>query len=382
MEMQEFKAGQLHKVLKALQDNQFSGVAYINVAAGAQKQQRSRVLAFRNGMITYAAPQLLNAQELVLLLGKKFKVSGMESTINLARSKVKNQDSIREFLNIFIRFGIFQLQDIEEFMQLKVVSTLEQLLPYPGTLQPNTDTPFDLSYGADSHGFEWVQLQQTIAYRQQQWAELAPVISSMEAIPQRLEGAQDISDPTIAKHLERWVNGLHSVVDIGESLQQDSLRLARTYFQWAKKGWITFDDKDYSDSPSVTNHSNSDLPIILSVDDSPIVQTMIKRAICDRYRVLLASNAVDALNLMKGNKISLLLLDVTMPDIDGLELCRTIRNIAKFRDLPVIMLTAKEGMIDKLKGQIAGSTHYLTKPVDREKLLTVIEKYVLSAAVA
>jgi twitching motility two-component system response regulator PilG len=65
-----------------------------------------------------------------------------------------------------------------------------------------------------------------------------------------------------------------------------------------------------------------------------------------------------------------------MPDIDGLELCRTIRAMTKFKQLPIIMLTAKDGIVDRVKGQFAGSTQYLAKPVDREKLLPVLEKYI------
>jgi twitching motility two-component system response regulator PilG len=92
----------------------------------------------------------------------------------------------------------------------------------------------------------------------------------------------------------------------------------------------------------------------------------------------LASNAVDALNMIYNNPIALVLLDVTMPDIDGLDMCRTLRSIPKFRNLPIIMLTAKDGLIDKLKGQIAGSTQYLTKPFEKEELLEIIDKYVNS----
>jgi twitching motility two-component system response regulator PilG len=116
--------------------------------------------------------------------------------------------------------------------------------------------------------------------------------------------------------------------------------------------------------------------IILSVDDSPVVQTTIKRALADRYHVLLASNAIDALSIMNQKEIALLLLDVTMPGVDGLEMCRTVRSIPKFRDLPIVMLTARDGFVDKIKGQIAGSTHYLTKPFHNEKLIEIVEKYV------
>ncbi|WP_281291183.1 response regulator [Hyella patelloides] len=116
------------------------------------------------------------------------------------------------------------------------------------------------------------------------------------------------------------------------------------------------------------------------MDDSPVVQAMLKRSLSDRYEVILANNGMDALKILNSNKknIELILLDVTMPDIDGIELCRTIRRFKKFQTLPIIMLTAKDGMFDKVKGKFAGSTEYLTKPVDKEELLTIIGKYVPS----
>ena len=94
------------------------------------------------------------------------------------------------------------------------------------------------------------------------------------------------------------------------------------------------------------------------------------------YAAIAFSVIVEALNILNTRKVELLLLDVTMPEIDGLELCRTIRSIGKFKDVPVIMLTAKDGLIDKVKGQFAGATHYMAKPVDREKLLPILEKYI------
>jgi DNA-binding response OmpR family regulator len=89
---------------------------------------------------------------------------------------------------------------------------------------------------------------------------------------------------------------------------------------------------------------------------------------------LLINNAVDALKVISTNPISLLLLDVTMPEIDGLEFCRTVRSIPKFKNLPIIMLTARDKLSDKLRGQIAGATHYLTKPIEPNQLLEIVNK--------
>jgi twitching motility two-component system response regulator PilG len=115
---------------------------------------------------------------------------------------------------------------------------------------------------------------------------------------------------------------------------------------------------------------------VLAVDDSVVMQEMIKRALGRDYRVIVASNAVDALALIYHEKISVLLLDVSMPGIDGLEFCRTVRNLPQFRDLPIIMLTARDKLFDKVQGRLAGATEYLTKPFDANQLQQVVGKFV------
>jgi DNA-binding response OmpR family regulator len=127
-----------------------------------------------------------------------------------------------------------------------------------------------------------------------------------------------------------------------------------------------------------SNESQS--PTILAVDDSPVMQDLVKRALSNEYRVLVADNAVDALSIIYHDQVSLLLLDVTMPGIDGLELCRTVRNIPQFQELPIIMLTARDGMFDKVQGRLAGATEYLTKPFQSEQLCQVVKTFLNASA--
>jgi len=117
---------------------------------------------------------------------------------------------------------------------------------------------------------------------------------------------------------------------------------------------------------------------ILAVDDSTVMQEMIKRALTSEYRVLVADNAVDALALIYHQPVSVLLLDVSMPGVDGLELCRTLRSLPQFIDLPIIMLTARDGAFDKVQGRLAGATEYLTKPFDAEQLRQVVRNFLNS----
>jgi len=117
-------------------------------------------------------------------------------------------------------------------------------------------------------------------------------------------------------------------------------------------------------------------PTVLSVDDSLIMQQMIKRALGEHYTVLLADNAVDALSVIYHEPIAGLLLDISMPGIDGLELCRTVRNLPQFRTLPIIMITARSSDQDKQEGKQAGATAYLTKPFDPKELRALIDQLV------
>ena len=122
------------------------------------------------------------------------------------------------------------------------------------------------------------------------------------------------------------------------------------------------------------SNSNS-APTILAVDDSPVMLELLKRTLEGNYRILVAGNAVDALSIIYHEKISGLLLDVTMPGIDGLELCRTVRNLPQFQELPIIMLTARDGLFDKVQGRLAGATEYLTKPFNAEQLRQTVDRF-------
>lgn len=114
---------------------------------------------------------------------------------------------------------------------------------------------------------------------------------------------------------------------------------------------------------------------VLAVDDSPVMRTTIERALGSKYHVVVKDNALDALSVIYHEPIAVLLLDVSMPEIDGLELCRTVRNLPQFQDLPIIMLTARDKAFDKVKGRMAGATEYLTKPFDAQQLRQIVDQY-------
>jgi CheY-like chemotaxis protein len=95
----------------------------------------------------------------------------------------------------------------------------------------------------------------------------------------------------------------------------------------------------------------------------------------ERYQmeILYAENGRDALdNLQKNPNIDVVLMDVMMPEMDGYETMRAVRNISQFATLPIIALTAKAMKGDREKCIEAGASDYITKPVDSEQLLSLL----------
>lgn len=363
MNPEHYQFQELTTLLSDLQSQKVSGTLYLDAEINPTRKQRSRVLLWKNGQIVYGGSTVANNQDFPKMLVRKLNREWSDTAINFAMQKTTDQISLNELLELLVRMRLFTWEQIETVVYTQVVLTLKQMLPHAGKFQFDSTAQFDLGVGWD-----WVKLMSDITQHQEEWSVLVPLIPSMEVVPQLQTNALNmITDPAVHQHLQKWVDGQRSLVDIAEGLDKDPLKVAKSYQHWVQAGWVVFE----SNIP----RQKSNLPTILTVDDSPVVQTLIKRALAGYCQVLAVSNAPDALNLVCDEKISLLLLDVSMPGVDGLELCRILRSIPKFRSLPIIMLTARDGLFDKVKGQMAGSTEYLTKPFDAEKLHQVVGKY-------
>ena len=390
MQLTQYQSQQLSSLLQSQQKSEFSGTLFLETTTNSWQNQRSCVLIWRQGEIVYGGTKVPTNQELARTLGHKLKPNLVNAALGVAREKIPNSKSVRELVVMLIRMRLFTWEQVENLIQNWVILTLEKFLSHPGKAKWDTSTEFDFSYGEDEHGLDWSKLKQELTSRQQQWASLAPLIPSMDAIPLITQGDLiKITDLRVREHCQKWVDGRRALVDIAAALDKDPLKIAQTYLQWVNSGWVNFhrDRPTLSQTPTIPANkdninSNRDspetkeLPLVLSVDDSPIVQISIKRALSDRYNVFLASKATEALNILKQKPIQLLLLDLTMPDTDGLEFCKTIRKIPQFRDLPIIMVTARDGLVDKMKGHIAGTNKYLTKPFKPEELVAMVDKYI------
>ncbi len=119
-----------------------------------------------------------------------------------------------------------------------------------------------------------------------------------------------------------------------------------------------------------------DGPLILCVDDSPqigyILEHLLQSAGC---RCIVIQDAVDAVGQILRRKPDLILLDLVMPVISGYEVCSQIRRVSAFKDTPIIILTGNDGMIDRVRAKMVGATDFMAKPIDSDKLLTTVQRY-------
>mgnify|MGYP000938065127 CR=1 FL=1 len=120
---------------------------------------------------------------------------------------------------------------------------------------------------------------------------------------------------------------------------------------------------------------------ILMVDDSPTIRKLVSMTL-EKYghQVICATNGLDALNKLKEVVPDLILSDITMPHMDGYQLCKMIRGNAVTKGVPIIMLSGKDGIFDKLRGRMVGATAYITKPFEIDSLLQLIDMHCQESA--
>ncbi len=115
---------------------------------------------------------------------------------------------------------------------------------------------------------------------------------------------------------------------------------------------------------------------IVCIDDSPTILSEIKRFLNqEKFEITAIDDPVQAVSQIFTINPDLILLDITMPRINGYKLCGLLRSSGKCDRIPIIMVTGNTGLIDKARAKIAGATDYFTKPFTKEGLTQIIEKH-------
>ena len=115
--------------------------------------------------------------------------------------------------------------------------------------------------------------------------------------------------------------------------------------------------------------------VILTADDSSSVRQMVAFTLKGAgYTVVEAMDGKDALTKAKSNAVHMVVTDLNMPNMNGIELIKALRSEAKYKFIPIIMLTTESQDTRKQEGKSAGATGWIVKPFKPEQLLAVVKK--------
>ena len=114
---------------------------------------------------------------------------------------------------------------------------------------------------------------------------------------------------------------------------------------------------------------------VLAVDDSGSIRGLVSHVLGDAgYEVVLAEDGQEALDYAADNSVDVVLTDINMPRVNGIELIQKLRGMSHYKFTPMLVLTTESSQEMKMKGREVGATGWLVKPFDPDQLIAVIKK--------
>jgi two-component system chemotaxis response regulator CheY len=114
---------------------------------------------------------------------------------------------------------------------------------------------------------------------------------------------------------------------------------------------------------------------VLTVDDSKTIREMVSFTLKGAgYSIVEAEDGVIALNVLKANKVDLIITDLNMPNMNGIDMIKSIRTNPSYAATPILMLTTEGDANKKVEGKNAGATGWIVKPFQPDKLIEVVKR--------
>ena len=216
----------------------------------------------------------------------------------------------------------------------------------------------------------------------QSWSpNLAPIIKNHQLL-------QEAVSEITYKNFVRLLKGQLSLRDLAVRMKQDLLRITASLASYVRKGLIeliVIPDTEPTSCPllldAFTSSKNKvSKPLVVCIDDSPQIGQIMEHILSSAgYSFISIQNPLEAIPKLIAVKPALIFLDLTMPVINGYELCSQIRRVSQLKDIPVVILTSNDGMVDRMRAKLVGASGFLAKPIKEDKILSTIRKFLVSA---
>ena len=281
------------------------------------------------------------------------------------------------YLWLLLEQNVITTEQGRHILQCMIQETLFDLLSlHQGSFNFRLSTP--LSPQLTSYSITNLLLETT--KKVQRWKQLLPLIKSPHQCPV-ITYEQKLADelpPSAYQRLIRWGQGETSLRQLARYLNRDLVTLSKALHPYVKKGWIQMVRPEKSSpKPAWEKQQSPVTPKILCIDDDLTIGKTIEEMLRPYgYEVELVQEPLSAFERAFNYEPDLILCDIAMPTLDGNQICNMLRASNRFRLTPIVMLTGKEGFIDRVKANMVGSSDYLTKPFGSQELLALIEKYI------
>jgi two-component system, chemotaxis family, response regulator PixG len=314
------------------------------------------------------------------------------SNLDIEKMQLSSQDLSIDYWDYRLLENLYEKQQIKrEQVNLIVENTLAELL-------------FDLAQQANFSSISCERSQKVIldmpmsftsadtSLKQMQdswknWSEagLANFSPNLAPILLRPELLQTQVSSGVYKNLVTLINGKQTLRELALKMKQNVLPVTRSLLPYILKGTIEL--VEIPDLPlpiiAIKNKSvnskakTSSMPLVACIDDSPqVCQILEQMLVSQGFRFVQIQDALQALPTLIEHKPDIIFLDLIMPVINGYEICAQLRRISLFANTPIIILTGSDGLLDRVRAKVVGSTGFMTKPISTDKVMDVIKKYI------
>ena len=207
--------------------------------------------------------------------------------------------------------------------------------------------------------------------------DLAPTIRQPEALKAR-------TSPQVYQNLSQLLDGKQTLRDLSVRMRRDVATVTRSLLPYIQMGLVQLvavdDIAPPVSTPVAQKLFKTKTPrrlTIACIDDSPIICQTMESIITDAgYNFISEMDGLRAIAVLLSRKPDLIFLDLVMPNTNGYEICSQLRKLSFFKQTPIVILTGNDGIVDRVRARMVGSTDFLGKPAQAEQVLSTIEKYV------
>jgi chemotaxis family two-component system response regulator PixG len=201
--------------------------------------------------------------------------------------------------------------------------------------------------------------------------DMAPIITQPDELQQQ-------TNPQVYQTLTQLLDGQQTLRDLSVRMKRDVLTVTRSLLPYVQRGLVRLveigDLPPLVTTPSEGSEGNKKL-LIACVDDSPLIcQTMEKIITSAGYNFVGINDALRAIAILLSKKPDLIFLDLVMPNANGYEICSQLRKLTFFKHTPIVILTGNDGLVDRVRAKMVGSSDFISKPVDAAVVLDVIRR--------